>query len=103
MLFLILSKVSFLLSGLSSLLGPSGFWRLALPVGVCRLECINNSNIGIVLNFILILAIPIGDALWDCRCSFFSFSFFFLFLFLFFRHNFVRPISLELLLAETPN
>ena len=31
------------------------------------------------------------------------FSFFSFFFFLFFRHDFVRPISLEPLLAETPN
>ena len=27
-----------------SLLGPLGFWHLALPVGVCSLECDNNDN-----------------------------------------------------------
>ena len=27
-----------------SLLGPLGFWHLALPVGVCSLECNNNNN-----------------------------------------------------------
>ena len=31
------------LTGLSSLLGPLGFWCLALPVGVCCQEC-NNDN-----------------------------------------------------------
>ena len=25
-------------------LGPSGFWHLVLPVGVCSLECNNNNN-----------------------------------------------------------
>ena len=30
------------LTGLSSLLGPLGFWHLALPVGVCSLECNND-------------------------------------------------------------
>ena len=44
--------------------------------------------------------IPVGDAIWDCRRSFF---FPFLFSFFFPRHDFVRPISLEPLLAETPN
>ena len=48
---------------------------------------------------LLLLAIRLGDAIWDCRVHFF---FFFLF-FLFFRHDFVRAISLEPLLAETPN
>ena len=38
------------------------------------------------------LAIPVGDAIWDCARSFF-----------FFCHDFVRAISLEPLLAETPN
>ena len=47
---------------------------------------------------LLLLAIPIGDAIWDCRRSFFFFFFF-----LFFRHDFVRAISLEPLLTETPN
>ena len=42
------------------------------------------------------LAIPVGDAIWDCPCSFFIFIFFP-------RHDFVRAISLEPLLAETPN
>ena len=37
------------------------------------------------------LAIPVGDAIWVCSRSFF------------FRHDFVRAISLEPLLAETPN
>ena len=32
------------LTELSSLLGPSGFWRLALPVWVCSLEYNNNNN-----------------------------------------------------------
>ena len=27
--------------------------------------------------FLLLLAIPVGDALWDCRCSFFFFFFLF--------------------------
>ena len=85
-------------------------------------------------------AIPVGDALWDCRCSFFFFFFLPLlsrpylwnrysqrlqiecaawscclilhyslpsnllhYFFIFFRHDFVRAISLEPLLAETPN
>ena len=46
------------------------------------------------------LAIPLGDAIWDCQRSFFFFPLFFFF---FFRRDFVRPISLEPLLAETPN
>ena len=95
---------------------------------------------------IVIISNPVGDALWDCRCSFFFFfSFFsatilsgpylwnrysqrlqiecaawscgiilhcclpsnslryFFFFFFFPRHEFVRAISLEPLLAETPN
>ena len=40
--------------------------------------------------------IPVGDAIWDCRRSFFL-SFFSN------RYDFVRLISLEPLLAETPN
>ena len=43
-----------------------------------------------------------GDALWDCDVHFFSFFFLFFF-FLFFSATFVRAISLEPLLAETPN
>ena len=43
-LFSFLSKIFSFLTGLSSLLGPSGFWHLALPVGVCSLECNNNNN-----------------------------------------------------------
>ena len=39
-----LSEVFSLLTGLSSLLGPSCFWLLALPVGFCSLECNNNNN-----------------------------------------------------------
>ena len=46
---------------------------------------------------LLLLAIPVGDALWDCRRSFF------LFFFSFFSATFVRAISLEPLLAEAPN
>ena len=46
---------------------------------------------------LLLLAIPVEDAIWDCRRSFF------VFLSIFFRHDFVRAISLEPLLAETPN
>ena len=48
---------------------------------------------------VILLAIPVGDAIWDCRRSFFP-PFFFPF---FFRHDLVRAISLEPLLAETPN
>ena len=44
LLFSFLSKVFSSLTGLSSLLGPLGFWHLALPVGVCSLECNNNNN-----------------------------------------------------------
>ena len=44
LLFPFLFKVSSFLTGLSSLLGPSGFWCLALPVGVCSLECNNNNG-----------------------------------------------------------
>ena len=44
LLFSFLSEVSFFLTGLSSLLGPSGFWLLVLPVGVCSLECNNDNN-----------------------------------------------------------
>ena len=43
-LFSFLFKIFLFLTGLSSLLGPSGFWLLALPVGVCSLECNNNNN-----------------------------------------------------------
>ena len=43
--FSFLSKVFSFLTGLSSILGPSGFWHLALPVGVCSLECNNDNNI----------------------------------------------------------
>ena len=39
-----LSKIFSFLTGLSSLLGPLGFWHLALPVGVCSLECNNNNQ-----------------------------------------------------------
>ena len=39
-----LSNIFSFLTGLSSLLGPLGFWHLALPVGVCSLECNNNNN-----------------------------------------------------------
>ena len=38
-------KVFSLLTGWSYLLGPFGFWRLALPVEVCSLECNNKLNI----------------------------------------------------------
>ena len=41
---LFLSNVFSSLTGLSSLLGPPGFWRLALPVGVCGLECNSNNS-----------------------------------------------------------
>ena len=43
-LFFFLSNIFSFLTGLSSLLGPLGFWHLALPVGVCSLECNNNNN-----------------------------------------------------------
>ena len=94
---------------------------------------------------IYLLAVLVGDAIWDCRRSFFFFFFLFFppllsgpylwncylqrlqiecaawsccpilhyslpsnslllfFIFLFFCQNFVRAISLEPLLAETPN
>ena len=42
--FFFLSNIFSFLTGLSSLLGPLGFWHLALPVGVCSLECNNNNN-----------------------------------------------------------
>ena len=45
------------------------------------------------------LAIPVGDAMWASSSSFFLFLFFLFFS----RHDFVRAISLEPLLAETPN
>ena len=43
-LFYFLSKIFSFLTGLSSLQEPSGFWHLALPVGVCSLECNDNNN-----------------------------------------------------------
>ena len=43
-LSLFLCEVFFFLTGISSLLGPSGFWQPALPVGVYSLECNNNNN-----------------------------------------------------------
>ena len=42
--FFFLSKIFSFLTGLSSLLGPLGFWHPALPVAVCSLECNNNNN-----------------------------------------------------------
>ena len=42
--FHIVSLVFSFLTGLSSLLGPSGFWYQALPVGVSSLECNNDNN-----------------------------------------------------------
>ena len=45
-----------------------------------------------------LLAIPVGDALWDS-----SSSFFFLFFFFFFCHDLVRAISLERSFVETPD
>ena len=44
LLFYFLSKVFSFLTRLSSLLGPSGFCHLALPVGVCSLECNDDDN-----------------------------------------------------------
>ena len=49
LLFYFLSKIFSFLTGLSSLLEPSGFWHLALPLGVCSLEC-NNNNDDLVSN-----------------------------------------------------
>ena len=46
----------------------------------------------------LSLAIPVGDAMWFCTRSIFFF-----FSPSFFRHDFVRTISLEPSLVETPN
>ena len=43
LLFSFLSKFS--LSLLFSLLGPLGFWLLALPVEACSLECNDTNNI----------------------------------------------------------
>ena len=45
------------------------------------------------LTAVALLAIPVGDAIWDCNVLFFFF----------FSATFVRAISLEPLLAETPN
>ena len=42
--FHFLFKVFSFLARLSSLLGPLSFWCLALPVGVCSLECNSNNN-----------------------------------------------------------
>ena len=42
--FLFFSKVLSFVTGLSSLLGPLGFWQLVLPVGVCSLDCNNNNS-----------------------------------------------------------
>ena len=83
-----LSKNFSFLTGLSSLLGPLGFWHLALPVGVYSLECNNdnNNNAGCF----------ISDPHRGCYMGLSMFIFFS-------RHDFVRPISLEPLLAETPN
>ena len=44
LLFSFLSEVFSFLTRLSSLLGPLGFWLLALPVRVCSLECNNDDN-----------------------------------------------------------
>ena len=41
---LFLSNVFSSFTGLSSLLGPPGFWHLALPVGVCGLEYNRNNS-----------------------------------------------------------
>ena len=49
LLFSFLSEVFSFLTGLSSLPWPSGFWLLALPVGVCSLECDNNNIIIIII------------------------------------------------------
>ena len=43
-LFAFPSEIFSFLTGLSSLLGPSGFWLLALPAGICSLECDNIDN-----------------------------------------------------------
>ena len=43
--FFFLSKIFSFFTGLSSLLGPLGFWHLVLPVGVCSLECNNDNNV----------------------------------------------------------
>ena len=43
-LFSFLCKFFSFLIGLSSMLGPLGFWHLALPVGICSLECNSNNN-----------------------------------------------------------
>ena len=52
LLFSVISEVFSFLTGLSYLLGPSGFWLLALPVGVCSLECNNsNNNLSIQMSF----------------------------------------------------
>ena len=74
---------------------------------ICHLPCVGVKNLQLVhvpqelrdMDGQLLLAIPVGDAIWDSLRSFFL-SFFFFF---FSRHDFVRAISLEPLLAETPN
>ena len=51
----------------------------------------------------LLFSDPHRGCLWDCRRSFFFFFFFLFFFLFFFCHDFVRPIYLEPLLAETLN
>ena len=57
-------------------------------------------SVFLLRKLLFLLAIPVGDAIWFWPRSFFSpfFSFFF-----FPRHDFVRAISLEPSLVETPN
>ena len=49
-----LSKIFSFLTGLSSLVGPLGFWHLALSVGVCSLECNNSNNNNVLVSSVYI-------------------------------------------------
>ena len=58
-----------LLTGLSSLLRPSGFWHQALPVGICSLECNSNNSLPAHLTFSdsddVKLSLPLLDLLFE--------------------------------------
>ena len=70
-------------------------------VDVRRLKTENVGWLGHLYKISLLISDPRRGCLMGLHE--FVFFFFFFFLSLFFRHDFVRAISLELLLTETPN
>ena len=85
---MLFSFVGLLVVKISSFVGLLVVKISAFPVGIVimivlyllffsSLEILKFDTVVIICLILILLAIPVGDALWDCRRSFFFFFFFF--------------------------